>query len=111
MYGAQVFWVTHFSSGVFQNRMSAKRSKPFVLQKSVPPGAFVLHASGAAGSEPNHSDTAACTSGFSDHSSHLYAQTGCGASATSIVVSAQPVQPSFGIVDSTGWPSPLSEFT
>ena len=32
--------------GVFQNRTSAKRSKPFTVQTSVPPGAATLQAAG-----------------------------------------------------------------
>src|SRR4051812_19410350 len=91
----------HFVSGVRQNLILSKFSKPLVLQPSAPSSSFPSQAFGTVGFEPNHAATSPCTFGEMDHSSHLYAQFGCFAPAASMVVSAQPVAPSTGTVVAT----------
>ena len=54
-----------------------------------------------AGASPNHSATCALTVGEMIQFIHLYMQFGCLALAATIHVSDQPVDPSFGTVDST----------
>src|SRR6266498_788732 len=95
----------HSAVGVRQNQILSKLSKPFAAQPVSVSNSLPLHAAGTAGTEPNQEARSPCSLGFNDHSSHLYAQLGCGASTCIIVVSAQPVAPSTGIVDATGTPS------
>ena len=101
LYGSQVP-AEQDASGVRQNQILSKFSKPLVLQPSAPSRSLPVQAAGTAGTEPNHEARSPCTFAFSDHSIHLYAQFGCLASVASIVVSAQPVAPSSGTVLAIG---------
>src|SRR3990172_11256984 len=107
----QVPSFSHLAVGVRQNQIFSKLSKPLVAQPSSVNNALPLRAAGPEGTEPNQDARSPCSFGFSECSSHLYAQFGCSASACIIVVSAQPVAPSSGIVEATGFLSADSRLT
>src|SRR4026207_396267 len=91
--------------------MVSKLSKPLREQPLSVNSSLPLHAAGTAGTEPNQAARSPCNFGFNDHSIHLYAQLGGGASTCIMVVSDQPVAPSSGNTEAIGAPSNCRTFT